>query len=111
MADRTESTGRIATAELLALAADERTTARTLEYWRQEGLLPKAERTGRARQAACMDLPRQSGRGPLTVLLRLRERTKQPDVLRVARFRSRAFQSIRRGFKPLSQLTSGVCLS
>jgi len=79
----TESTERVSTAALLAAVDGPGVTARTLEYWRQQGLLPKAERTG------------QAGRRPewtylataveqLRELLRLRAQTRQPDVLRVA---------------------------
>jgi DNA-binding transcriptional MerR regulator len=68
---------------MLAVADDAAITARTLEHWRQQRLLPKAQRTG------------QRGKHPewsydiaaldqLQELLRLRERSRQPDVLRAA---------------------------
>jgi DNA-binding transcriptional MerR regulator len=81
--DLTESTERISTAVLLDAISDPRITARTLEYWRQEGLLPKAQRTGQAGKRPEWTYP-ASAAGQLQELLRLRERNRQPDVLRVA---------------------------
>jgi DNA-binding transcriptional MerR regulator len=83
MTDLSESTTRITTAELLALVDGSGTTARTLEYWRQEGLLPKAERTGQTGKRPEWSYPGEAAE-QLTTLLRLRKKTKQPDVLRVA---------------------------
>ncbi|MFI4993071.1 MAG: hypothetical protein ACHQCH_05585 [Solirubrobacterales bacterium] len=79
----TESTERVTTAELLDLAKSSVATARTLEYWRQEGLLPKAKRTGQTGKRPEWTYPAEAA-DQLTALLRLREKTKQPDVLRVA---------------------------
>lgn len=79
----TEGTKRITTSELLALVGDEGSTARTLEYWRQEGLLPKAQRTGQSGKRPEWTYPAEAA-DQLIALLRLRETTKQPDVLRVA---------------------------
>lgn len=79
----TESTVRITTAELLGLANDPEITARTLEYWRQESLLPKARRTGQHGKRPEWTYPVEAGE-QLAALLRLREKTRQPDVLRVA---------------------------
>ena len=80
-ADLSEGTERVTTTDLLAAANDPSVTTRTLEYWRHEGLLPKAERTG------------QQGKRPewtysveaidqLATLLRQRSKTKDPDLLR-----------------------------
>jgi hypothetical protein len=79
----TEGTLRITTAELLGLSNDPKVTARTIEYWRQEGLLPKAHRTGQHGKRPEWTYPVEAGE-QLAALLRLREKTKQPDVLRVA---------------------------
>lgn len=79
----TEGTKRITTSELLALVEDEGATARTLEYWRQEALLPKAQRTGQSGKRPEWTYPAEAA-DQLIALLRLRGKTKQPDVLRVA---------------------------
>lgn len=79
----TESTERLTTADLLDAAPDAALTARTLEYWRQEGLLPKAERTGQSGKRPQWTYPVQAA-DQLAALLRLREKTKRPDILRVA---------------------------
>jgi hypothetical protein len=76
-------TNRIHTDELLARANDPQVTARTLEYWRQEGLLPKAERTGQSGKRPEWTYPAEAAE-QLDELLRLRRAKKQPDVLRVA---------------------------
>lgn len=77
----TEGTERVSTATLLAEIEDATITARTLEYWRHEGLLPKAERTGQAGKRPEWTYP-AGAREQLGELLRLRARTKQPDLLR-----------------------------
>jgi hypothetical protein len=77
----TESTSRVSTAELLAGVTDSWITPRTLEYWRHEGLLPKAERTGQAGKRPEWTYP-VAARDQLAHLLDLRHRTKQPDLLR-----------------------------
>jgi len=58
-------------------------TARTLEYWRHEGLLPHAERTGQAGKRPEWTYPAVA-RDQLAELLRLRGHSRKPDVLRVA---------------------------
>ncbi len=83
MADLTEGTRRIRTDELLRLAGDRSITARTLEYWRQEGLLPKAQRTGQHGKRPEWTYPAEAI-DQLAALLQLRQSTKQSDVLRVA---------------------------
>ncbi len=79
----TEGTRRLSNAEMLAAIDDPVITARTLEYWRHEGLLPKAERTGQSGKRPEWTYPASAG-DQLQELLRLRHRTRQPDVLRVA---------------------------
>jgi DNA-binding transcriptional MerR regulator len=79
--DLTEGTERLTTRALLAAVDAPDVTARTLEYWRHEGLLPKAERTGQAGKRPEWTYPADS-REQLVELLRLRERTKHPDQLR-----------------------------
>lgn len=76
-------TTRITTAQLLARVSDPRVTARTLEYWRQQGLLPKAERTGQSGKRPEWTYP-PGAVEQLDELLRLRQTTRQPDELRVA---------------------------
>ncbi|HEY1687774.1 MAG TPA: hypothetical protein VGF95_02815 [Solirubrobacteraceae bacterium] len=83
MGDLTERTVRVTTEELLCAAGDAAITARTLEFWRQEGLLPKACRTGQHGKRPQWTYPVEAV-DQLAVLLALREHTKQPDVLRVA---------------------------
>jgi hypothetical protein len=83
MAGLTESTSRLTTAELLAAGDDPELTTRTLEYWRQEGLLPKATRTGQDGKRPEWTYPAEAA-DQLATLLRLRKKTKQPDTLRVA---------------------------
>ena len=77
----TEGTNRVSTEELLAQANDPRITARTLEYWRHEGLLPKATRTGQTGKRPEWTYPAEA-REQLQALLRSRETTRQPDELR-----------------------------
>lgn len=79
-----ESTsGRLTTAGLLATASDPAITARTLEYWRNQGLLPKAERTGQDGKRPQWTYPPQAA-DQLRALLRLRAKTRDPDILRAA---------------------------
>jgi DNA-binding transcriptional MerR regulator len=77
----TEGTNRVSTEELLALSTDPRITARTLEYWRHEGLLPKATRTGQTGKRPEWTYPADA-REQLQALLCSRETTRQPDELR-----------------------------
>jgi len=77
----TEGTERVSTATLIAQIEDDAITARTLEYWRHEGLLPKAERTGQVGKRPEWTYP-VGTREQLGELLHLRMRTKQPDLLR-----------------------------
>ena len=77
------STERVSTAELLAAVNDDTVTARTLEFWRHQGLLPRAERTGQQGKRPQWTYPIQAV-DQLRALLRLRTKTKDPDLLRVA---------------------------
>jgi DNA-binding transcriptional MerR regulator len=79
----TEGTIRISTDQLLAAIDDPEVTARTLEYWRQQGLLPKAQRTGQVGKRPEWSYP-AAALDQLQELLRLRQRSRQPDVLRAA---------------------------
>jgi DNA-binding transcriptional MerR regulator len=79
----TESTSRVSTVTLLAAVDDPDITPRTLEYWRQQDLLPKAERTGQAGRRPEWTYPATTIE-QLRELMRLRAHTRQPDVLRVA---------------------------
>jgi len=86
MSDLTGSTsGRLTTLQLLAVATetDPTITARRLEFWRGEGLLPHPERTGQNGTRPVWTYPPETA-GQLRALLRLRESTKDPDVLRAA---------------------------
>jgi hypothetical protein len=74
-------TERVSTAEMMAIADDPSISSRTLEYWRHEGLLPKAERTGQVGKRPEWSYP-ESARGQLTELLQLRAQTRRPDALR-----------------------------
>jgi hypothetical protein len=76
------STERITTAELLATVGDEAVTARTLEFWRHQGLLSKAERTGQQGKQPQWTYP-VGTIDQLRALLHLRTKTKDPDLLRV----------------------------
>jgi hypothetical protein len=73
------------TPELLAVAVetDPTTTERTLEYWRNQGLLPHAERRGQDGKRPVWDYPPETS-DQLRALLRLREQTKDPNLLRAA---------------------------
>lgn len=77
-----ESTERITTADLLATVEDSSVTARTLEFWRHQGLLPKAERTGQHGKHPRWTFPVETI-DQLRALLYLRSKTKDPDLLRV----------------------------
>lgn len=81
--DLSEGTDRVTTADLLAEANDPAVTARTLEYWRHQGLLPKAQRTGQRGKRPEWTYPVETA-DQLIALLRLRRKTKDPDVLRAA---------------------------
>ncbi|WP_433215631.1 hypothetical protein ACQP00_06215 [Dactylosporangium sp. CS-047395] len=86
MSEPTGSTSeRLTTAHLLAVATetDPSVTTRRLEFWRNEGLLPHPERTGQAGTRPVWTYPPETV-GQLQALLRLRETTKDPDVLRAA---------------------------
>lgn len=78
-----EGTDRVSTVELLATVDDDAVTARTLEFWRHQGLLPKAERTGQQGKRPQWTYPMQAV-DQLRALLSLRAKTKDPDLLRVA---------------------------
>jgi len=80
-ADISEGTGRITTADLLVTTGDPSVTMRTLEYWRHEGLLPKAERTGQKGKRPEWTYPVEAI-DQLATLLRQRSKTKDPDLLR-----------------------------
>src|SRR5256714_10335023 len=79
------TSSRLTTAQLLAVATelDPSVTARRLEFWRNQGLLPHPERTGQDGTRPIWTYPPQA-ENELRALLRLREATKDPDVLRVA---------------------------
>jgi DNA-binding transcriptional MerR regulator len=64
-------------------AADPRVTERTLEFWRNQGLLPKAERTGQDGTRPIWSYP-MAAADQLRALLALRQRSKDLDVLRIA---------------------------
>ncbi|MEV8515866.1 hypothetical protein [Dactylosporangium sp. NPDC051484] len=86
MSDSTGSTSeRLTTAQLLAVATntDPSITARRLEFWRNEGLLPHPERTGQEGTRPVWTYPSETA-DQLQALLRLREATRDPDVLRAA---------------------------
>jgi len=80
-ADLSEGTERVTTTDLLAAANDPSVTTRTLEYWRHEGLLPKAERTGQQGKRPEWTYPVEAI-DQLATLLRQRSKTKDPDLLR-----------------------------
>jgi len=80
-ADLSEGTERVTTTDLLAAANDPSVTTRTLEYWRHEGLLPKAERTGQQGKRPEWTYPVEAI-DQLVTLLRQRSKTKDPDLLR-----------------------------
>lgn len=77
-----EGTRRITTAELLATIKDPAVSERTLEFWRHQGLLPKAERTGQQGKHPEWTYPSEAI-DQLGALLRLRSKTKGPDQLRI----------------------------
>jgi hypothetical protein len=80
-AGSSEGTERATTTDLLATANVRGVTARTLEYWRHEGLLPKAERTGQHGKRPEWTYPVEAIE-QLGALLRMRSKTKDPDLLR-----------------------------
>ncbi len=84
-ADVSEGTDRVTTADLLAALDDPAVTARTLEFWRHEGLLPKAQRTGQRGRRPEWTYPAEA-RDQLGALLQLRTKTKDPDLARVGLF-------------------------
>ena len=73
------------TANLLALAAesDPSVTERTLEFWRHEGLLPRPQRDGQSGKTPVWTYPPETT-SQLRELLRLRDHTKDLNVLRAA---------------------------
>lgn len=75
-----EGTERATTADLLAAANVPGVTTRTLEYWRHQGLLPKAERTGQHGKRPEWTYPVEAI-DQVVALLRLRSKTKDPDLL------------------------------
>lgn len=77
-----EGTGRVTTADLLTSTKDPAVTERTLEFWRHQGLLPKASRTGQRGKHPEWTYPVEAV-DQLGALLRLRVKTKDPDQLRV----------------------------
>ena len=81
MAGLSEGTERATTADLIATAKVPGVTTRTLEYWRHQGLLPKAERTGQSGKRPEWTYPVEAI-DQLVALLRLRSKTKDPDLLR-----------------------------
>jgi DNA-binding transcriptional MerR regulator len=76
---------RLDTAALLAIATatDAKISERTLEFWRHEGLLPHADRTGQKGIRAVWTYPAETA-DQLRSLLRLRAATRDPNVLRAA---------------------------
>jgi len=75
-------TPRVTTADLLASTKGPTLTGRTLEFWRHQGLLPKADRTGQNGKHPEWTYP-AGAMDQLAALLRLRVKTKDPDQLRV----------------------------
>jgi hypothetical protein len=65
-----------------ARAHDPKITARTLEGWRHEGLLPRSRRIGQNGQAPVHGVPASSA-AQLDALMFWRRHTKNPDALRV----------------------------
>ena len=82
MASLSEGTGRVTTTDLVAVADDPGVSSRTLEFWRNQDLLPKAQRTGQHGKRPEWTYPAEAV-DQLVALLRLREKTKDPDLLRV----------------------------
>lgn len=78
-----EGTSRVTTADLLDAANDPAVTARTLEFWRHQDLLPKAVRTGQRGKHPEWSYPSEA-LDQLGALMRLRTKTKDPNVLRAA---------------------------
>jgi len=80
-----EGTERVTTGDLLAAVDDPAVTARTLEFWRHQGLLPKAQRTGQHGKRPEWTYPAEA-RDQLGALVQLRTKTKDPDLARVGLF-------------------------
>lgn len=78
-----EGTERVTTFDLLAASGDPSITLRTLEFWRQEELLPRAERTGQHGKRPEWTYPVKAV-SQLSSLIRLRAKTKNPNLLRAA---------------------------
>jgi hypothetical protein len=77
--------GLLRGSDLLAIAQrfEPETSTRTLEYWRQEHLLPRPERGEQDGIRPTWWYP-SATRAQLEELLRLRQRTVEPDDLRIA---------------------------
>jgi hypothetical protein len=75
---------RLTTADLLAMSGPGGdVTSRTLEFWRNQALLPPAERTGQDGTRPVWTYPAAAAK-QLRALLRLRASSKDPNVLRAA---------------------------
>lgn len=83
MASSSEGTRRVTTSDLLAASNDPSVTPRTLEFWRHQGLLPKATRTGQRGKRPEWTYPAEAV-DQLRALLALRKKSRDPDLLRVA---------------------------
>lgn len=79
------TSARLQTGQLIALAADADApvSERTLEFWRQQNLLPHPERSGQNGKRPVWLHPPETA-DQLRALLRLRQQTKDPNVLRAA---------------------------
>lgn len=78
-----EGTERVTGEDLLLAAGDPTLTARRLEFWRHQGLLPKAQRTGQHGKHPQWSYPPEA-LDQLAALQHLRTKTKDPDLLRTA---------------------------
>ena len=75
---------RLTTADLLAMSGPAgAVTSRTLEFWRNQALLPAAERTGQDGTRPVWTYPAAAAE-QLRALIRLRASSKDPNVLRAA---------------------------
>ena len=76
---------RLTSTQLVSLAkeSDQSVTERTLEFWRHQGLLPRPERSGQNGKHPVWDYPPETA-DQLLALLRLRQQTRDPNVLRGA---------------------------